>query len=105
MNKFDEKIVSEIKASLNLTESMVDAKVPDMSVFRDLILQADCKKQSKNRRDTIIFVLIAAVALSIETFAFNQSIVFFIALQGMAFTSFLICILSMYLRTRRKVKA
>lgn len=104
MNKFDEKIIKEIKASLDYTESTIEVKIPDMSEFRNLVSQVDCKKQKKDRRDAIIFVIVATVALSIETLAFNQSITFFIAVQVMAFTSFIIGTLSWYLRTFRKVK-
>lgn len=101
----DERIVNQIINTMNNIDKEVEVKIPDISVFRNMVAQVEAKKQKKDKRDTIIFAIVAFAALTIETFAFNQSIIFFIAVQGLACSAFIIALLSWLIKARRKVKA
>lgn len=101
----DEKIINDIKEGLDFIEAKISVNTPDIARFRRMVTQVEDKKQKKSKREIIIFVLIAAITLSVETFAFNQSILFFIIIQAIAFTSFIIGILNWVIRGNRKVKA
>jgi hypothetical protein len=106
MNKYnDEKIAKEIKEGLDFIDQKIPVNTPDMARFRKMVADGEYNKQKKAKKETIIFVLTAVMALVIETYTFNQSILFFFIIQGFAFTSFLIWVLNWFIRGHKKVKS
>jgi hypothetical protein len=105
MNKNeDEKIINEIKQGLAFIDTESTVTTPDIARFRRMIAQVEDKKQKKTKRETIIFVLVAAITISVETYASNQSILFFIAINCFAFSASIIGLVNWLIRGKGKGK-
>lgn len=101
----DENIVNDIKEGLDFIEQKITVDIPSLDHFRKMIIEVEKKKQKKAKREAAVFILTAVIALGIETYAFNKSILFFFILQGLAFSSFIIVLLNWLIRGYRKVRA
>jgi hypothetical protein len=106
MNEYnDEKIVKDIKEGIDDFEQKINVATPDIAIFREMISQVENNNAKKAKKEAVLFVLIAAITLCVETYAFNQSVLFFIVIQGFACTTFVFGLLKWLISSNRKVKS
>lgn len=100
----DEKIFDEIKKSLDYLDSKTEVKVPHMNHFRQLVANVEENKQKRRNRQFFIFLISAAVILSIEIFLFYKSSTFFLILQAVTFVSMPVVVYVWLKQNPRQVK-
>lgn len=105
MDNNDEKIIGKIKEGLDSIDQSIPTDTPDISKFREMVTLVENKKQEKAKKEAIIFVVLASIIITFEVYAFNQSIIFFAALQSFAFCSVLVVLFSWIRNKYKKVKA
>lgn len=101
MDNKDEKIIAEIKESLDYLDKKVDVRIPDLSHFSRMVSQVEEKKQKRLRKEQLIFMLTTLIILSIETYSFNKSITSFIVIQ---IISLLLVPVGIFLWKRKKTR-
>ena len=104
MNYNEEKIIGKIKEGLSSLDQSVPVNTPDISKFREMVTLAENRKREKAKKEVIIFVVLASIIVTLEVYAFNQSIIFFAALQSFAFTAVIVVLLNWLKNRRKKVK-
>lgn len=95
----DEILIKNMRQSLDSLENM-PVKTPDMGYFRKLVAEAEGKKKEKRKKETLVFILSAIAVLSLETYAFNQSTAYFVALQLTVLVSLPAALLAMFRRKK-----
>jgi hypothetical protein len=80
----DEKTIQKIKESLDFLDTSVDVKKPDVLQLFDLINTVEEKKKAAKNKQFIIFLMVAAAAICLETFLFSRSTAIFVIVQAAA---------------------
>ena len=101
MDYNEDKIIGKIKEGLSSLDQSVPVNTPDISKFREMVTLAENRKREKAKKEVIIFVVLASIIITLEVYAFNQSIIFFAVLQSFAFCTVLV-VLHNWLKNRRK---
>ena len=100
----EEKIIEQMKESLDFLDRAVSVSLPDINHFRNMVAQRENKKQEKAKKEAIVFAAVAVGILAVEMVAFNQSILYFLIIQSFAMVAFVVGGLSRFMFLRRKVK-
>ena len=103
MYEDDEKTINKIKESLDFLDDSIEIKAPDLNHFIKLVSKVEKKKQEGKNLQFIIFIITAAVVISIETYSFYKSFIFFIILQAVALICILPAIVNVIVKKLRQV--
>ena len=103
MDYDEEKITGKIREGLDSIDQSVPVNTPDISKFREMIAVVESRKLAKERKEAVLFVVLASVIITIEVYAFNQSINFFAALQSFAFITVIAVLVNWFKSKRKKV--
>jgi len=99
----DEIVIEKLKESLDFLDRSVEVKKPDLMQLVQMVNEIEGKKKSSNNWQFIIFLATAFFIISLETYSFYRSIVFFVAVQATALICVVPAVVSWVRRRNRQV--